>query len=322
MPENDPAKSIGTIVNRRMNWFRFSFWAIGFLLVASGALWGASCVLLRRTPDWYQPDTRTEAQRNKAAEAIENILLTMSHLHGKARATPVRARLPADPAGADAATQQARTILAQRPNEAFQISFTDDQLNAFFDKWANTHERRAWFERYVTDPRLVLRENQLILVGKVKEPELVVSLIFEPRLNAQGQLELNLVHVLGGVLPMPDALWTNQRAAIEDALRAKLPIYQQGASITPEGIANADTGSAAMNELLLALLNYKPTSAVILVPTNMSLSQSLPVKITELAIHDHTLQMTAQQMNEEEREAFLRALKARGDDSSGQPQPQ
>jgi uncharacterized protein YpmS len=282
---------------------------LAMLVLLAAGLWVASYAMLRRTPDWYQPDTRSEAQRNKAAKAIEDLLAALSNWGGRRHAAVFRANLPDAPIN-DPSTQQARAMLGSKPDEVFQITFTDDQLNAFFNKWANTHDRRAWFDQYVEDPRLVLRENQLILVGKVKDQGVVVSLIFQPKLDEQGRINLNLTNVLGGVLPMPDALWANQRAAIEESLRRKLPLYQAGAEITPDGVANGDAGSAAMNQLISATLKYKSANSVIFVPLNQNLSQSLPVKITSVAIHDHTLQMTAEQMSEEERGAFLKELKA------------
>jgi uncharacterized protein YpmS len=284
---------------------------MGLLIVAGGAIWGTSYAMLRRTPEWYQPDTSTPEQRSKAARAFQDVLTSIHNWGGRHHAIAVNAKLSANPSTGDSATsRQAQALLAEKPNEAFEISFTDTELNAFFDTWENTHDRRAWFEQYVINPRLVLRENQLILVGKVKESSLIVSLVFEPKLTSDGKLNLNLTNVFGGVLPMPDAMWAGQRSAIENTLRSKLPAYQKGAAITAEGVANGDAGSAAMNQMLLATLQYKPTSAVIFVPLDvMHLSQNLPVKITTVAIHDHTLQMTAEQMSEEEREAFLKDLK-------------
>ncbi len=282
--------------------------ALILLVLICLGMWGASYVLLRRTPDWYQPDTSTPDQRSKAAKAFEDILASI-HNWGGHHAIQARARLPVQGSHLDPTTQQARAVLGQKPDEAVQISFTDDELNAFFNKWADGLNRREWINQYVQDPRLVLRENQLIIVGKIKQWDLVVSLIFEPKLDAQGRLNMNLTHVLGGVLPLPDAMWSGTRNSMEDTLRSKLPAYQTGAMITPEGVANGDAGSAAMNQLLLAMLHYKPASPVIFIPLDARLSQNLPVKITSVAVHDHTLEMTAEQMSEEERQSFLSRLK-------------
>ena len=297
-------------MNSKSKWFRRSIWAVVLLAVMGVGLGIASRVLLRRTPDWYQPDTSTDTQKHDAAAVIVGLIERVYSWGGKNHAQQLAAKSNAAHASATLKSeQQARDLLAEKPDEAFKINFTDDQLNAFFNLWENTHNRRQWFERYVDDPRLVLRENQLILVGKAKQMDLIVSLVFEPKLDGDGKLNMNLAHVLGGILPIPDAMWSGQRRSIEHTLEEKLPIYQQGAAITSDGIANGDAASAAMNELLMATLQYKPADPVIFIPVELThLSQSLPVKITSLSIHDHTLDMSVEQMNADEREALRQQL--------------
>jgi hypothetical protein len=98
--------------------------------------------------------------------------------------------------------------------------------------------------------------------------------------------------------------------------------YQHLAAITPEGIANGDAASAAMNELLLATMQYKPASAVIFVPIELQhLSQSLPVKITALSLHDHTLEMTVEGMSAQERESLLQRLEHADDSQQAEYPP-
>ena len=293
-------------MNGRKRWLKRGAWLLAFGVVVGAGLSAISYVMIRRTPDWYQPDTRTPDQRSRAADKIENLLILLRNWGGEQHAAKVRAKAPT----ADPQQQQVRQWLAEKPDQAFVISFTDDELNAFFNKWAEPANRRGWFDQYVTDPRLVIRGTQLIIVGQPKAVDLVVSLVFEPKLDADGNLNLNLVHVLGGVLPLPDAMWTGQRALVEQTLQNNLPRYQNGAAISPDGIANGDAASAAMNELLLAATQYKPASAVIFIPIELQhLSQSLPVKITALALHDHTLEMTVEGMSAEERDALLTHLK-------------
>ena len=103
---------------------------------------------------------------------------------------------------------------------------TDEQLNAFFQKWENV-QRQKLLEEFVEDPRIVIREKQLILVGKVKSMGIVLSLIFEPRLADNGDFMLNLVRVQGGMLTVPDAMWSGKRDSIEQMLARKLPAFQQ-----------------------------------------------------------------------------------------------
>jgi hypothetical protein len=292
-------------VNRKNKWLKRGLWTLALLIVVGAGLSVMSYVMLRRTPDWYEPDPQTEAQLETKSQRIEDLLKRLSNWGGKEHAQQVR-RTPTTHA-----EQQAQTALSQKPDEAFNISFTDDDLNAFFNKWTAAKDRRAWFDQYVENPRMVIRGKQLIFVGKVKDMDTIVSLVFEPQLDDQGNLDLHLVHVLGGVLPLPDAMWEGKRQSVERALKNKLPEYQQSATITPEGIANGDAGSAAMNQLLLATLQNKPAGGVIFIPIELThLSQSLPVKITSLSIHDHTVEMTAEQMSTEERDAFWKRLKS------------
>jgi hypothetical protein len=297
----------GFLVNGRKVWLKRGLWALALLLVAAAGVSVMSVLALRRVPDWYQPDTSTADQRRSAADRIENMLIMLRNWGGHHHAQQVAAQQIAN----SHSEVQAKAVLLEKTDESFPISFTDDELTAFFNKWANVKNRRAWFDQYVDDPRLVIRGKQLIIVGKAKDMGLVISLIFEPRLDSDGNLDLHLAHVLGGVLPLPDAMWWNQRKTVEQALRNKLPIYQNGADLNSEGLANGDAGSAAMNQLLLATLQYKAAPAVIFVPIELQhLSQSLPVKITALTIHDHQVEMTAQQMSEQQRKAFIEQLKS------------
>ena len=290
-------------VQRRRKWLKICLWIALLLIVAGFGLSAMSYIAIHRTPDWYQPDTRTQGERTRAADRLENLL---GHLVSWGQKKHFES-----PASMDAHNaQQAQAALARKADEAFPVSFTDDELNALFNKWANTHDRREWFEQYVEDPRIVIRGHQLIFVGKAKAMGTVVSLVFEPKLDTAGQLDLKLVHVLGGVLPLPDALWSGRRVGIERMLRDKLPAYQQDANISSDGIANGDAASAAMNQLLLATLQYKHTAPNIFVPIDwLNLTKSLPVKITSLSMHDHTIEMTAEQMNADERKALLQQLK-------------
>ena len=293
----------------RKDWLKITLWIVALLMVVAGGLSVMSVVMLRRVPEWYQPDLTTASERHTAAGAFAKILIDIHNWGSGANAANVRAAQTVAQSNAQTAGQ-AQNLLAQKPDQAFQITFTDTQLNAFFNEWADSRGRREWFDQYVDDPRLVLRQNQLIIVGKAKELGLVVSLLFEPRLTDTGQLDLNLSQVLGGILPLPDAMWSGKRDSIERTLQRKLPLYQTGADITKEGIANGDAASAAMNQMLLATLKYKPASPVIFVPIDLKgLSESLPVKITTVDVHDHALELTVEQMNGEERNGFLEELK-------------
>jgi hypothetical protein len=274
---------------------------LGSIIVLTGGWF-----MLRGTPDWYKPDPSTPEQRESVARKAEDKFISMINWAATARARRIRS------AASDApTTSQAAIAMAHEPLQPFQIQFTDQELNAFFDKWADFNGRREYFEQYVESPRLVIRNNQLIAAGTVKEMNMVVSMEFEPRIDEQGRIQMNLVRVLGGILPMPDALWANPRDKIERFLQSKLPEYQRAASISNDGTANSSAASAGMNKLLLAVLHGETADPVLFVPYDYkNLSRTLPVKITAVSIQNNTLTVTAEQMTAQERTALVNKLRA------------
>jgi hypothetical protein len=271
---------------------------LGGVIVAVGGWF-----MLRGVPEWYKADAITPEQREIAARNAEDMFTRMTNWAASARARRIRAGL--------SATTQANIAMAHEPSQPFQIQFTDQELNAFFEKWADVNGRRAFFEQYVADPRLVLRNNQLILAGTVKEMNLVVSMEFEPRIDEQGRLDMNLVRVVGGILPMPAALYARPQRKISRMLLANLPVYQESAVISGDGAANSSASAAGMNELLLSVLNGDSAQPVLFVPYDLrNINRTLPVKITALSIQNNTLTVTAEQMTSPEREAFLKNLRA------------
>jgi hypothetical protein len=200
------------------------------------------------------------------------------------------------------------------------IEFTDDQLNAFFDKWADFQNRRAIFDQYVDTPRVIMRKNQLILAGRVKEMDLIVSMEFNPKIDKDGNLRMDLGQVMGGILPMPDSMWDKQRQSVERMLERKLPAFQRDAAISTDGYANGATASAAMNEMMLAALRNGSSSAVVFVPGSIErLTPTIPVKITSVSVDDHKLTMTAEPMSPQERQELVEKVKA-FDPNSESPQ--
>src|SRR4051794_13253934 len=291
-----------------MKWLKRLLLLVAVLLLGAMLMSAGGWFLLRGKPAWYHPRTMTAEQRKRAADRAENTLVNIQNWAGGARA----ARLRASAAAGDLpTTTQAATALAHEPSQPFQIQFTDEELNAFFEKWADVNGRREYLERFIEDPRLVLRDNQLILAGTVKDLGTVVSMQFEPRIDEHGSLQMNLVRVLGGVLPLPDALWASKRARMEQYLAEKLPTYQQAASVAPDGTANSAAASAAMNKLLQSILHGDPAEPALFVPYDVrQLNRSVPVKITAVTVQNNTLTITAEQMTTREREAMMDRLRA------------
>ena len=133
---------------------------------------------------------------------------------------------------------------------------------------------------------------------------------FEPKIDEQNNLQMNLVRVMGGVLPLPDAMWASKREKIQAMLKASLAEYQPSASLAADGTANSAAASAEWSKLLLAVLNYESSDPVVFIPYDMKhLNRSVPAKITGIAIQNGTLTMTVEQMTAAEREALMERLR-------------
>src|SRR5256885_8870848 len=122
--------------------------------------------------------------------------------------------------------------------------------------------------RYLTDPVVILKDQRIILAGKVKWRDLdtVVSVHFAPRIDEQGRLDLNLVNVLGGRLPLPSgAVIDPVRERLGEVAQRRLPVWQQRADIDGAGGANEDSVLAAMTKLGLHALNKEPGSPALFI---------------------------------------------------------
>jgi hypothetical protein len=262
--------------------------------------------MLRGTPEWYKPSAITPEEKQIAARNAEDMFTRMTNWAARARAERIRA---AHAHGS--ATTQASIAMAHEPSQPFQIQFTDQELNAFFDKWADVNGRREYFEQFVENPRLVLRNNELILAATVKDMNMVVSMEYAPRIDENGRLQMTLVHVLGGILPMPTPLYAGPRRKLERMLQMQLPIYQNSAAMSSDGTANASASAAGMNKLLQAVLHGDTADPVLFVPYDLrNLSRTLPVKITGVSIENNILTVTAEQMTSAERKALMSSLRA------------
>jgi hypothetical protein len=267
--------------------------------------------MLRGTPAWYRPQILTVQQRQAAAARVEDKLIHIYNWVAATRARRVRAVAATKNAPPSAtAASAAADFLAHEPAQPFQISFTETELNAFFDKWADVGDRRAVLAQYVQSPRLVLRDKQIILAGTLKDTGLVVSMEFEPTIDNQGNLQMNMARVVAGVLPLPDVIWARRRKEALGVLTHKLPELQQRASIAPDGTASPAAAEAAMNKLLQAVLGHQTADPVLFLPYDVrNLDHCVPVTVSAVSIQNDTLTMTVQQMTTPQREALLQRLR-------------
>jgi uncharacterized protein YpmS len=260
---------------------------IGIMLV----LW----MLMRGTPDWYHPRSMTVEQFEAAAQRATNKLAMVQNEAARARAVE------------NAQRRRPSTSTSKPARDPITVSFTDDELNAFFDKWSVFQGLKNSYEKYLSDPYIVLQDGRVILAGRVKELGAIVSIHFEPSIDEQGRLKLRIGRVLAGKLPLPDAAVTQYHSKASSAIQKKMPGWRQQASIDSNGIPNASAIDAVMSEMLMNVLEERPSEPVLFLP--LIDRGSVPVKVQDVKVQDHTLTLTVMPMTSDERGELLRRIR-------------
>ena len=289
-----------------MKWIkRLAVFVVGLVLVLGLAGAGAYYYGVRGTPEWWQrPKVSAEEQAAAANRADQKIMETLSvvrEMEAAARASTQ----PADPSDRrPAATQTASTR---------RVTFSEEELNGFFNKWDRLY---GWTERYkhhITDPGIVLHDGRIVVAGNSAELGTVVSIHFDPELDDRGRLNLELSKVLAGRLPIPQGFFDKYRTAARTRLKAVLPELQRDAELRADGSANSEAMNAAMAKLFLNVLANEPGEPVLFLPVGQR-GRSMPVKLTEVEIEDKSLSLTVTLLDPAERVALLDRIRQRYDD--------
>src|SRR5258706_2003660 len=270
------------------------------LVVLLGAIGvGVMYHLSTRIPGRYLPHFLTQAQREAAAWRLEHQklpnLLNLAERSQKQDSAAQRARERGNPVPAD----------ATQPVAPVTLSFTQDEINSFLWKWSQPYEGN--YQQYVTHPFIALEEGSIVLMATVPEFDRVVSAFFEPKLDEKGMLHSDLASLKLGAMPLPQSLVSSKRERVENALRSRLPNWQNRAKIDSTGLANSEAQSAWLGKLVLQMLNRQPSPAVIFVHTEKS--NAVPVRLTNVTAGKVALTITVQPMDAAERKALLEQIR-------------
>ncbi len=256
---------------------------------------GLSYWLMRGEPEWYRPRVLDAAQREALAKRAEDAVIGVNNWADQLKAR--ESRVPVNALTAPASDDPSL------PKESHSVAFSEDELNALFQKWSQFNGWNERLAKYVTDPVIALRRGNLILAGKMKDLGTVASFHFKPEIDASGQLNLTLVRVMGGKLPLPNALWASQRNQMTGAIVARLPAWREGAAITPDGSANQDAILASVGTTMLDILTDQSAEADVFI-------QNMPVRVAEVTIIDEQLTATVVPLTSSERSALLQRIRA------------
>src|SRR5438874_899848 len=193
---------------RTRKWLKRLLLGVAILLLAVLVTVGVLWRMVRSRPDFYRIVALPREQVEAAAQSATNKFATIQNQAARLRAaagagSSVRT-VREGASEAAAPTGGSKGVAAGAPAtspDAITVTFTDTELNAFFEKWSNFQNWKASYEQYVQDPIVILKDGRVILAGKLKDADLIASLHFEPKITPDGQLDLQLVRVLGGSFP-------------------------------------------------------------------------------------------------------------------------
>lgn len=284
-----------------MKWVkRLVGFAVGLVVVLGLAALAMYHFGVRGTPEWWQrPQVSAAEQAAAANRADRKIMETLSVVR------EMDAASRAGGAGADATDKRPS---ATQPSKPLQVTFTEGELNGFFNKWDRLY---GWTQRYkdrVSNPGIVIHDGRIVVAGDSKELGTVISVHLEPRLNDKGRLNLVLSKVLAGRLPIPQGFFDQYRTSGRQRIAEALPAWQERAQLRPDGSANGEAMTAAMGKLFLNVLANEPGEAVLFLPL-AERDRSLPVKLTDVTVKDKNLTLTVMPLNREERADLLKRIR-------------
>jgi hypothetical protein len=281
-----------------MKWVKRLVRVVAVVVVIAVVGAGVAWYLLRGRPSWYDAQVADPAAVQAAAVRAENEFKRTIDWAASQQAeerAAIRAARDAPPATSPSTGPATRRSLT--------VTFTEQELNAAFDKWGKAYGWDQAYGQYVRDARVVLYEGRLIFAGDVKDFGTIVSLHFQPAVDPQGHLQFELARVLAGRLPLPESAFNSYRDKLEKKVRASLPELQRGARIEPDGSANEKAVAATMAKLLLHVLDRRPGEAVLFLPANQG--KQVPAKLTDVNIDGKSIALTVQLMTPSERAALL-----------------
>ena len=279
-------------------WFKRFLLAVALGLALLALFLTGGFVLLRGTPSYYRRSVLTDEERAAAATRAESKISQMQNI-------------AVDAHGAELQKLRGVTQPTTLPG-ATTFSFTADELNALFNKWAAVNHWDDLLSRVVQEPMIVLQDGKVIFAGKVmlKNVETVVSIELAPTLTQDGQLDLKLAGIYGGKLPLPrDTVISPMRQKVVEQIMQHLPSLQERSAFAPDGAANESAAKALYCELLLHTLNDAPSQPAVFLPMISSHNTLSPFKLTDVSIADNALNFTVVPMKASDRSALILQIK-------------
>jgi hypothetical protein len=268
----------------------------------AAALLGAALVLallglwlLHRAPAWYNAAALSDDRREQSFSDAAHKYNTVLDMAAQAYARDLRVKY-AEAHGRPAPTGESV--------EPVVVSFTEDEINAQIQQWLWGRQEQHW----ANNPIIALSDGEIILAARLRDSQLVVSVYLEPKIDAQGLLELRVASIRGGALPIPQVLLSKPRRELAADLEARLAGWQTQARFSENGMANGAGATAAMAKILLSALDGRASSPVLFMADPTESHQPLPVRLTDIAIDAGKLTLTVRPVRAAERQELMRQV--------------
>ena len=247
-------------------------------------------------PEWYPTRRLAPDEQAAAANRADQKLIQARSEIAEAYAAQTRAA-------------RAGQTPTTSPADLFVLSLTEDEIDAWLPKWETELGWSQHIERYLSDPTIIFRDQEIILAATVKDWNTIVSLHFVPQMEAD-KLHITLSGVSAGTLPLPRVSWSSYQDRLLNSLNYRLATFQQQADIDSTGHAKSAAVLAAMTELLIHALKDEPAEPVLFLPEQFGRNpKSLPVKITDITVAKKTLNLTVRPMDKVERAKLLERIR-------------
>jgi hypothetical protein len=258
--------------------------------------------MARAAPGWYQPAEWSPEELAIAANEADQKMIDSLNWATDVQAHRARLRYAAEHGSTLPATDL--------PPAPKTVSFTEEQINASFQKWLIARPDIAnAIGQYAANVRLVFGQGRLILAGQLLRLGGVVSVQIEPSIDANGNLRARLAQVDIGTLPMPRVLFGSQFDLARNALAGGLPSWQKKAAFDSDGCANPSAVSAAMAKLALAMLDDQAAEPIGFLPSLSDRGKPIAVRITAIAISPDGMSITFEAPGDSERNDLLEQIR-------------
>jgi hypothetical protein len=246
--------------------------------------------LYRGTPSWYRSRIATTQQTKDAANRADQKLLDLVSWAASVRAQRIR-------------QLHGTTKPGEPPIGPKTVTLSDDELNSLLATWQfpEPSDVQQRINRYFTDGRIAFQIDAVILAGQSPEFGTLVSGEFDPVIDAQGDLHVDLTALRAGRLPIPLSAVAGRLRRLRILLQQQLGIERSHAKIDSTLTANGPAVAVAWLGLLLRAIDNRPSDPVLVIPFDMSNPRrGLPVKLTAIRVIDGWITLTVQPASQSE----------------------